>query len=133
MAHRLHPPPNWPAAPAGWTPPPGWQPDPSWGPPPPGWVLWETYRPNRGAFGWALLSAAVFYVLVLVIGSVAAGGPPSGETAGRLLAPFLLGGLLVGLVAFFVPGRWPRWVYPFAVLAAALVLGVLSAAGRAGS
>ena len=38
--HRFNPPPNWPAAPQGWTPPPGWVPDPSWGPAPPGWRFW---------------------------------------------------------------------------------------------
>lgn len=37
---RYNPPPNWPAAPQGWTPPPGWQPDPSWPLPPLGWQLW---------------------------------------------------------------------------------------------
>lgn len=40
LARRFNPPPNWPAAPAGWTPPPGWQPDPAWGPPPPDWPEW---------------------------------------------------------------------------------------------
>lgn len=40
MSPRFNPPPNWPAAPAGWTPPPGWAPDPSWGPVPQGWALW---------------------------------------------------------------------------------------------
>lgn len=38
--YRFNPPPNWPAAPEGWTPPPGWTPDPSWPPAPPDWRFW---------------------------------------------------------------------------------------------
>lgn len=37
---RFQVPPNWPAAPAGWTPPAGWSADPAWGPAPDGWQFW---------------------------------------------------------------------------------------------
>src|SRR5258708_38200786 len=45
LAHRLNPPPGWPAVPDGFVPPPGWQPDPAWPPPPPGCHLWFPSAP----------------------------------------------------------------------------------------
>ena len=74
LARRFNPPPNWPAAPAGWVPPPGWQPDPSWGPPPPDWPLWVTYRANPRAFAWSFAFAGAYYLLILIVALVGTGG-----------------------------------------------------------
>ncbi len=132
MAVRFNPPPNWPPAPSGWSPPPGWQPDPAWGPPPPGWPLWETYRANRGAWGWAFLFAGAFFVVFLALGAAINGGVDA-ETTGELLAPWLVSGVVVGLAAWLWRSRWPVWVYPLVVLGVGLLLRALSLAGQAQS
>ena len=82
-------------------------PDPSWGPAPQGWQFWTRTRANPGAWGWSFLSAGVFYVLLIVV-LVAASGTFNPEVAGELFAAFLMAGALVGLVAWLMPGRWPR-------------------------
>jgi hypothetical protein len=77
---RFNPPPNWPAAPAGWSPPPGWQPDPSWGPPPPGWTLWVSdswFARNKVVTG--VLGGLLALVLMCGMCSVAAVGGAAGD------------------------------------------------------
>lgn len=125
MAARYHSPPNWPPPPADWTPPPGWRPDPSWGPPPPGWQFWTTGRPNRGAWGWSFLCAGVYYLLLILVLTVSL-DTFNPEVAGELLVSFVLGGALVGLVAWLMPARWPLWLYPIVVLGGVLAFRVLA-------
>ena len=125
MAVTYNPPPNWPPPPPGWTPPPGWQPDPAWGPAPEGWKLWTKTRANPGAWGWSFLSALVFYVLLILALTIGVGGF-NPEVAGELLVAFVMGGAVVGLVAWLMSTRWPRWLYPIVVFVAVLFFRVLA-------
>jgi hypothetical protein len=132
MAPRYQSPPNWPPPPTGWTPPPGWQPDPAWGPPPQGWQFWTTSRTNRGAWGWSFLSAAVYYVLLILVLTVSF-DTFNPEVAGELLVSFVLGGAVVGLVAWLMSARWPLWLYPIVVPGAVLAFRVVSVASQLSS
>jgi hypothetical protein len=79
---RFNQPPNWPAAPPGWTPPPGWQPDPSWPPPPPGWPLWvpEGTRRRNGLIIGMFAAVAAVAIVATVLAVVLAREPkPSDE------------------------------------------------------
>lgn len=67
---RFNSPPNWPAAPPGWTPPPDWRPDPTWPPPPPGWQLWVDDTPPSNKKG--LIIGLIAAALVVIIGAVLA-------------------------------------------------------------
>lgn len=131
LARRFNPPPNWPPAPEGWTPPPGWQPDPAWGPPPPDWPVWVSYRANPRAFAWSFGFAAGFYLLILLVALIGTGGDLNPETAGAVMVPFLLAGLITGLIARSRPTRWGVWLYPLVVFGVALVVSVISNLGRA--
>ena len=85
MAPRYQSPPTWPPPPPGWTPPPGWAPDPAWGPAPEGWQFWveeQPARPNRGAWGWALLSSFGWWLLLILVLVVSSGGGFDAESAG---------------------------------------------------
>lgn len=127
---RFTSPPNWPAPPPGWTPPAVWQPDPAWGPPPTGWVLWVTERANPRGWVHAICSAVALYVVFLVIVLVVSGGRLGAEGAGELFGPFMLGGILVGLIARNGRSRRGRWLYPLAVFGIALAIRVLSFVGQ---
>ena len=131
LAQRFNPPPNWPSAPPGWVPPTGWQPDPSWGPPPPGWQLWEPYRANPRAFAWSFAFAGGFYLLILIVALIGTGGDLNPETAGAVMVPFLLAGLVTGLIARSRPVRWVIGFYPLIVFAIAAAISVISNLGRA--
>ncbi|GAA3708671.1 hypothetical protein GCM10022204_28470 [Microlunatus aurantiacus] len=131
LARRFNPPPNWPAAPDGWVPPPGWQPDPAWGPPPPDWPVWVGYRANPRAFAWSFGFAGGFYLLILVVALIGTGGDLNPETAGVVLFPFLMAGLVTGLIAWSRPRRWGVWLYPLVVFGIALLVSVISNLGRA--
>jgi len=129
MAVKYNPPPTWPPPPAGWTPPPGWQPDPAWGPPPEGWQLWTKVRANPAAWRWSFLSALAYYVLLIAALAIGLGGVDA-EVAGELLVSFLLGGAVVGLIAWLMPGRWPRWLYPIVVFVAVFLFRLVSVLGQ---
>jgi len=129
MAKRYQSPPTWPAPPPGWTPPPGWEPDPSWGPPPPGWQFWVVERPNRRAFAWALLASLGWWVLLVVVLSLAVDGFTP-EAAGALLASFLVGGLVAALAVRWISVGIPVWVYPFLVLPFVVFFRFLSVLGQ---
>lgn len=130
LARRFNPPPNWPPAPPDWTPPPTWQPDPAWGPPPPGWRLWTTYRANPGAFGFSFAVAGGCYALLLVVVLIGTGGRLNPETAGAVIVPFVLAGLITGLIAWNRPVRWGVWLYPLVVVGIALGFSVIANLGR---
>jgi hypothetical protein len=127
---RLNPPPNWPRPPAGWTPPPDWQPDPAWGPLPPGWQLWVTERANPYAWTYTWRSALGLYAGFLGLLLIVSGGGFGAEGAGELLAPFLVGGVVTGLIARSSRSRWPVWLYPLVVFGFAVVLRAISTLGR---
>jgi len=87
---RFNPPPNWPAAPTGWTPGPDWAPDPSWGPAPVGWSLWIPEQ-SRSWFARHKVLTGVgggfvaLFLLCGVIGAVSGGSSnhnavPSAQT-----------------------------------------------------
>lgn len=76
MGKRFNPPPNWPAAPAGWMPGPGWRPDPRWPAPPPGWPLW-VYTSRR----WPTAVGAAVGGLVLGMGIGGASGSAAADRA----------------------------------------------------
>ena len=130
LARRFNPPPNWPPAPPGWTPPPTWQPDPAWGPPPPGWELWTTSRANPRAFAWSFAFAGGFYALILLVALIGTGGQINPETAGYVLFPFLMAGLITGIIAWSRPVHWSVWLYPLIVFGIALGFSVISNLGR---
>ena len=130
LARRFNPPPNWPPAPANWTPPPSWQPDPAWEAPPPGWELWTTYRANPRAVAWAFAFAGGYYALILLIALIGTGGDLNPRTAGYVLFPFLMAGLITGGIAWSRPARWAVWLYPLSVFGIALGVSVISNLGR---
>ena len=139
MPHRYQSPPSWPPPPPGWVPPPGWRPDPSWGPAPEGWQFWVDQgsgrtagRPNRGAWGWALLSALLWWV-IHILGLTLATSTFNAEMTGAFFASYLLGGLATGLIAFLMRVRWPLWVYPLAVLPPVIFFLFLGQLGRMSS
>jgi hypothetical protein len=131
LARRFNPPPNWPAAPAGWIPPQGWQPDAAWGSPPPDWPLWVGYRANPWAFAWSFAFAGAYYLLILIVALIGTRGALDPETAGYVLFPFLMAGLTTGLIARSRPVRWGIWLYPLVVFGIALAFSVISNLGRA--
>ncbi|MBP3043703.1 hypothetical protein KKR91_03670 [Arthrobacter jiangjiafuii] len=53
MSKKYNVPPNWPAAPEGWTPPPNWKPDPNWGPAPDNWDFWTNDEGASEGYGYA--------------------------------------------------------------------------------
>ena len=57
----------------------------------------------------------MYYVLLILALAIGVGGFQA-EVAGELFAAFVLGGAVVGLAAWLMPVRWPRWLYPIAVL-----------------
>ena len=130
---RLNPPPNWPTPPAGWTPPPNWQPDPAWGPPPQGWPLWVQVRANPDRWTHAFRSAIALYVVFLVLALVISGGRFGAEGAGELIVPFVLGGVVTGLIAQSSRSRWPAWLYPIMVFGVAIFLRAISFVGQQSS
>lgn len=81
MGKRFNPPPNWPAAPAGWQPGPGWRPDPSWPAPPPGWPLW-VYTSRR----WPAVVAAGVGGLLFGVGIGGSSGTAAADRAEDLMA-----------------------------------------------
>ena len=130
---RYNPPPNWPPPPPGWVPPAGWLPDPAWGPPPEGWPLWVTERANPRGWVYALGSGVALYAVFLVIATMVSGGGLDAEGAGALFGPFLVGGVLVGLIAWSSRSRWGLWLYPLVVLGFAFALRVLISIGQRSS
>ena len=117
--------------PGGLDPSPGWQPDPAWGPPPPDWPVWVSHRANPRAFAWSFGFAGAFYLLVLIVALIGTGGELDPETAGEVLVPFLMAGLVTGLIARSRPVRWGVWLYPLVVFGIALLVSVVSNLGRA--
>lgn len=84
MARTYNPPPEWPAAPAGWSPGPGWRPDPSWPAAPDGWQLWVEDDHTRGHASGRRRSAllvAAGLVAGLVLGAAVANGGAADERA----------------------------------------------------
>jgi len=125
MTAVFNPPPNWPPPPAGWTPPPGWQPDPAWGPAPEGWQLWTRTRSNPNAWGLSFLSALAYYVLLILVLTIGT-GRFNPEVAGELSVSFVMGGAVVGLTAWLMSARWPRWLYPIIVFVAVFAFRLVS-------
>ena len=62
---------------------------------------------------------------------IGTGGDLDPETAGVVMVPFLLAGLITGLIARSRPTRWGVWLYPLVVFGIALVVSVISDLGRA--
>jgi hypothetical protein len=89
MAQRFNPPPNWPAAPAGWTPPAGWKPDPTWGPPPPGWQLWigDDSRHPMNKRPLKIIGGLVAALLLMGIGAALGGGGDTTQAAALTSRP----------------------------------------------
>jgi len=127
---RFNAPPNWPAPPTGWAPPAGWQPDPAWGPPPQDWPLWVQERANPRAWGYASASACAFYLVFLLIALVVTRGGLGARGAGELFGPFLLAGVIVGLISWPARSRWPGWLYPIVVFGITIVLRAISVVGQ---
>jgi hypothetical protein len=125
-----NPPPNWPAPPPGWQPPAGWQPDPAWGPAPEGWEFFTSERANPRAWAHGLASGGVLLVLLLVVGTAAAGTPPGPEAFGAIFGRCLTAGLLTAVIAWVSTRRWGLWLYPLVALGIGLVLGALVSVGR---
>ncbi|SEQ30486.1 hypothetical protein [Microlunatus flavus] len=125
-----NPPPNWPDPPPGWKPPPGWQPDPSWGPPPEGWELWTKERANPYAWLFGLGSGVVLLVVLIAIGTIAAGTPPSPEAFGEILGRCVTAGIVTSIIAWVSTRRWGLWLYPLITLGVSLFFSVLTTVGR---
>ena len=90
-------------------------------------ALW---RANPRAFAWSFGFAAGFYLLILLVALIGTGGDLNPETAGAVMVPFLLAGLITGLIARSRPTRWGVWLYPLVVFGVALVVSVISNLGR---
>ncbi len=74
--------------------------------------------------------AGGFYLLILIVALVGTGGNLNPETAGYVLFPFLMAGLLTGLIARSRPVRWGIWLYPLVVFGIAVAFSVVSNLGR---
>jgi hypothetical protein len=93
--------------------------------------VWVSYRANPQAFAWSFGFAGAFYLLILIVALIGIGGDLDPETAGFVLFPFLVAGLVTGLIARSRPVRWGVWLYPLIVFGIALVVSVVSNLGRA--
>ena len=85
---------------------------------------------NPRAFAWSFAVAGGFYLLILIVALIGTGGNLNPETAGYVLFPFLMAGLLTGLIARSRPVRWGIWLYPLVVFGIALAFSVVSNLGR---
>jgi hypothetical protein len=103
---RFNPPPNWPAAPSGWTPPPGWEPDATWPPPPAGWQLWV--EDGNSSRSWVLpvqITVGVLWLIFLVAGLASGGFSGFTVMLGLPLLLIGLGALAVGHANWALLGR----------------------------
>lgn len=92
--------------------------------------MWVSTRANPRAFAYALLSAAGWFVVLLLVGTAVAGSLPSAEAAGEIFGRELFAGLVAGLVAWLGRSRWAVWLYPVVVLGISLAVSAVSTAGR---
>ena len=72
-----------------------------------------------------------FYLLILIVALIGTGGALDPQTAGYVLFPLLMAGLITGLIARSRPVRWGSWLYPLLVFGIALAFGVIGNLWRA--
>ena len=74
--------------------------------------------------------AGADHLLILIVALIGTGGHVHPETAGYVLFPFLMAGLITGLIARARPVRWGVWLYPLVVFGIALAFSAVSNVGR---